>query len=148
MNKIFKLVFDIILIASIVLLSIYLVLRFLGITEIYKVETGSMEDSIHTGDYILILKKNNYQVGDIVTYIKDGYHVTHRIIKKNGDKVVTKGDANNTPDEEISVNNIVGKTIYHGKLLNFLIDFKFAIASLLIGVYLLSLYFEKKEENK
>ena len=148
MNKFFKLVFDIILIASIVLLSIYLVLRFLGITEIYKVETGSMEDNIHTGDYILILKKNNYQVGDIVTYIKDGYHVTHRIIKKNGNKVITKGDANNTADEEIKVSNIVGKVIYHGGLLNFVIDFKYAIACGLLGIYLLSIFFEKKEKEQ
>lgn len=148
MNKIFKIIFDIIFIVSIILLSIYFILRFLGIAQIYKVKTGSMEDGIHTGDYILIQKKKNYKVGDIVTYQKEKYFVTHRIIKKDDNKVVTKGDANNTPDEEIKVNSIIGKVIYSGGILNFLIDFKYAIAAGLIALYLLSCYFEKKEKTQ
>ena len=148
MSKIFKIVFDIIFIISIVLLCIYFLLRILGVAEIYEVKTGSMEDGIHAGDYILIFKKKNYHVGDVVTFKKDGYHVTHRIIEKNGNKVVTKGDANNTADEEIKVPNIVGKVIYHGGLLNIIIDFKFAIASGLLGLYLLSMFFDGKEKSE
>ena len=148
MNKIFKIIFDVIFIISIVLLSVYFILRLLEVAEIYIVKTGSMEDGIHAGDYILIIKKNNYQVGDIVTFQKEGHHVTHRIIKKNGNKVITKGDANNTADEEIKVSNIVGKVIYHGGLLNFVIDFKYAIACGLLGIYLLSIFFEKKEKEQ
>ena len=148
MNKIFKIIFDIIFIVSILVLSTYFILRLLGVAEIYKVKTGSMEDGIHTGDYILIYKKNNYKVGDIVTFKKEGYHVTHRIIKKNGNKVITKGDANNTPDEEIKVSSIVGKVIYHGGFLNFLIDFKYVIASGLLGLYLLSMFFNEKEKTQ
>ncbi len=148
MNKIFKIIFDIIFIFSIAILSIYFILRLLGIAEIYKVKTGSMEDGIHAGDYILIYRKKQYQVGDIVTFQKEGYHVTHRIIKKNGNKVITKGDANNTPDEEIKVSSIVGKVIYHGGFLNFLIDFKYVIACGLFGLYLLSMFFEGKEKTK
>lgn len=148
MNKIFKIVFDIIFITSIALLSIYFILRLLGVAEIYKVKTGSMEDGIHTGDYILIFKKNKYQVGDIVTFKKDGYHVTHRIIEKKGNKIITKGDANNIPDEEIKESSIVGKVIYHGGLLNFAIDFKYVIASVLLGIYLLSMFFKEKEKKQ
>lgn len=148
MNKIFKILFDILFIISIVLLCIYFILRLLGITEIYKVKTGSMENDIHIGDYILIYKKNNYQIGDIVTYTKDGYHVTHRIVKKNGNIITTKGDANNTPDEEIKASSIIGKVIYHGGILNFLIDFKYAIACFLLGLYLLSMFFEKQEQKQ
>lgn len=148
MNKIFKIVFDIIFIVSIVLLSIYFILRLLGVVEIYKVKTGSMEDKIHTGDHILIYKKKQYQVGDIVTFQKEEYHVTHRIIKKNGSKVITKGDANNTSDEEIEASSIVGKVIYHGGILNFLIDFKYVIVCGLLGLYLLSMFFEGKEKTQ
>jgi signal peptidase I len=148
MNKAFKLTVDIILIIVIMVLGLYFILRLLGVAEIYKVKTGSMEDGIHAGDYILIFKKKNYHVGDVVTFKKDGYHVTHRIIEKNGNKVVTKGDANNTADEEIKVSNIVGKVIYHGGLLNFIIDFKFAIASGLLGLYLLSMFFDGKEKSE
>ena len=145
MNKAFKITFDIIFIILIIVLGLYFLLRILGIAEIYEVKTGSMEEGIHAGDYILIVKKNNYNVGDVVTYKKEEYHVTHRIIEKNGDKVITKGDANNTTDEEIEVSSIVGKVVYNGGILNILIDFKYAIACCLIGIYLLSYYFDKKE---
>ena len=145
MSKILKRTSDIIFIIAIIFLATYFIFRLLGIAEIYKVKTGSMEENIHTGDYILIYKKKDYKVGDIVTYQKEGYHVTHRIIEINGNKVITKGDANNTPDEEISINSIIGKVIYHGGILNILIDFKYAIASGLLGLYLISYYFDNKE---
>ena len=107
-----------------------------------------MEDNIHTGDYILIYKKKDYKKGDIVTYQKGDYHVTHRIISKEGNKFVTKGDANNTPDEEINKKSIIGKVIYHGGILNFLINFKYAIASGLLGLYLISYYFENNKKKE
>ena len=147
MSKIFKITFDITFIISIIILSIYFILRLFGIAEIYEVKTGSMEDGIHVGDYILIIKKNNYKVGDVVTYKKESYHVTHRIIKKNRNKVTTKGDANNVADKEIKTSSIIGKVIYHGGLLNILIDFKYVIACSLLGLYLLSMYFEKKDKK-
>ena len=146
MNKVFKITFDILFIISIALLVSYFLFRLLGVAQIYEVKTGSMEDGIHAGDYILIVKKDNYKVGDVVTYTKEGYHVTHRIIKKSGGKIITKGDANNIPDEEIEVSNIIGKAIYHGGFLNILIVFKYVIASGLLGLYLLSVYFERKKE--
>ncbi len=146
MGKILKISFDVIFIILIVILSLYFLLRILGIAEIYVVQTGSMEDGIHTGDYILIVKQNDYKVKDVVTYKREGYHVTHRIIKKNGNKVITKGDANNVDDEEIDVSSIVGKVIYHGGILNILIDFKYFIVGGLLCLYLFSCYFEKKEK--
>ena len=148
MSKIFKIAFDIIFIFFIIILCLYFILRILGIVKIYEVKTGSMEDEIHVGDYILIIKKNNYKVGDIVTYTKEDYYVTHRIVEKNGNKVITKGDANNVADEEISVSNIVGKVIYYGGILNFFIDFKYIIAGGLLCLYLLSIFFEKKNNKQ
>ena len=148
MSKIFKIVFDVIFIFLIIILCLYFILRILGIVKIYEVKTGSMEDEIHVGDYILIIKKNNYKVGDIVTYTKEDYYVTHRIVEKNGNKVITKGDANNVADEEISVSNIVGKVIYYGGILNFFIDFKYIIACGLLCLYLLSIFFEKKDNKQ
>ena len=147
MSKIFKIAFDIIFIFLIIILCLYFILRILGIVKIYEVKTGSMEDEIHVGDYILIIKKNNYKVGDIVTYTKEDYYVTHRIVEKNGNKVITKGDANNVVDEEITTSDIVGKVIYHGGILNFFIDFKYIIAGGLLCLYLLSIFFEKKDNK-
>ena len=148
MGKILRISFDIILIAIIILLSLYFLLRFMGKAEIFEVKTGSMEDGIHAGDYILIIKKKEYKVGDVVTYKKDGYHITHRIIEKNGENVITKGDANNVSDDEIDISSIVGKVIIHGGILNFLINFKYAIAGLLFGIYLITCYFEMREQKE
>ena len=148
MSKIFKIAFDIIFIFLIIILCLYFILRILGIVKIYEVKTGSMEDGIHVGDYILIVKRNNYKVGDIVTYTKKDYYVTHRIVEKNGNKVITKGDANNVVDEEINASDIVGKVIYHGGILNIFIDFKYIIAGGLLCLYLLSIFFEKKNNKQ
>ena len=146
-SKVLKKITDIIIVLLIIFLGIYFILRFMGVAEIYLVKTGSMEDGIHVGDYILIYKKDKYNIGDVVTYEKNGYHVTHRIIKKNGNKVVTKGDANNIEDDEINVKSIVGKVIYSGGYLNFVIDYKYALASALLALYLFSCYFSKKDDE-
>ena len=68
MVKVIKKIFDFVFILIIILLVGYFALRNIGILEIYKVETGSMEHGIHIGDYVLICRKNEYVVGDIVTY--------------------------------------------------------------------------------
>ena len=63
------------------------------------------------------------------------------IIEIDGDKVVTKGDANNVPDAEISKNDIIGKYYRKSKLLSFLIKNRFIIIGsilfLYMGVYIL-----------
>ena len=148
MGKIFKIIFDTIVIFLIILLAVYFLLRLFGIANIYKVKTGSMEDGIHTGDYILIVKKKTYKVGDIVTFKKGEYFVTHRIVKKNGNIIVTKGDANNIEDEEININSIIGEVVYAGGIINYLINYKFFIAGFLLILYLISWLFNKKKQEK
>ena len=144
MNKILKIVLNTILILMIIITGLYFILRLSNTINIYKVETGSMEDKINVGDYLIILKQNNYNIGDVVTYKKDNYFITHRIIKMDNKEIITKGDANTSEDEPIKKSNIVGKVIYKGKLLNILIDYKYVIVSVFISLYLLSLYLEKK----
>ena len=146
MGKIIKICFNTLLFLIIILLIAYIVLKMADIVQIYKVETGSMEDKIHAGDYILLVKKNDYYVDDIVTYTIDNYFVTHRIVKIENDKIITKGDANNLEDEEITRQQIIGKVVYYGKALNYIINYKFIIAAFLIGLYLLSCYFEKDKQ--
>ena len=124
MNKIIKIIINIILIILIGLLVLYAILRFTNKIEIYRVQTGSMEDGIHVGDYILISKRSDYKVGDVVTYKINGYHITHRIVKENGNNVITKGDANNVEDKEISKDSILGKVIYKSGFLNFIVNYK------------------------
>lgn len=149
MGKIIRILCNIIFVILIIVLACYFILRNMGIVEIYEVETGSMEHGIHVGDYVLISKKNEYVVGDIVTYKKDNYFITHRIIKSiDGDKVITKGDANNAADEEISMNAIVGKVIFVGGILNIIVDYKFGIVGIFLAIYLLTCYYGVNDNSK
>ena len=143
MGKILHLIINIVLIITSVLLLLYVILRFTNNVLLYNVETGSMENNIHAGDYILIFKKNDYNIGDVVTYRKDNYFITHRIIEKDSNTFVTKGDANNVPDEMINIDDIMGKVLISGGILNFVINYKYALVAFFIALYLLSCYLEK-----
>lgn len=148
MSKGIHRLFDIIFIAIIVILLGYFALRVMNRVEIYNVKTGSMEAKIHVGDYILILKKNRYDIGDVITFASNNSYVTHRIVRIDGDKVTTKGDANNTEDETISSSNIIGKVILSGGILNIIINYKYALAGIVLSLYLFSCYFESRKKEK
>ena len=148
MSKGIHRLFDIIFIAIIVILLGYFALRVMNKVEIYNVKTGSMEAKIHVGDYILILKKSHYDIGDVITFASNNNYVTHRIVRIDGDKVTTKGDANNTEDETISSSSIVGKVILSGGILNIIINYKYALAGIVLSLYLFSCYFESRKKEK
>ncbi len=140
MNKIIKRIIDVIFIAIIILLLCYFILKVFGIVNVFKVQTGSMEDGIHVGDYILSVKNDNYEVGDVVTYKYDGFYVTHRIVSIEDEKVITKGDANNIVDDEIIVNDIVGKVVYSGGILNIIFMYKYFLIAVMLTIYLFSCF--------
>lgn len=146
MTKVFKWFTNLLFIVIIIMLVGYYLLRMTNNIQIYNVKTGSMENKIHVGDYILVVKNNDYKVGDIITYKYDKGFVTHRIIKKDGNKITTKGDANNTEDVAIDTSVIVGKVVFVGGLLNVVITYKFVFVGLLLSLYLFSCYFDSKKE--
>ena len=148
MIKILKTMLNIFYVIIIILLIGYFALRVTDKVEIYVVKTGSMEEKIHIGDYILIFRKNSYNVGDVVTYTSNDGFITHRIVKKDGSKITTKGDANNAEDNEIVESNIVGKVIMSGGILNIIINYKYIIICLLLSLYLFSCYFGKDDKKK
>ena len=148
MAKILKRILDIIFILIILILASYFILRANKKIEIYNVKTGSMEADIHAGDYVLIVRKDKYEIGDVVTFKKDNYFVTHRIIKKNDNSFITKGDANNDEDGPINFEQIVGKVIIIGGFLNVIITYKYLLASICVSLYLISCYFLEKEEKE
>lgn len=80
--------------------------------SVFSVATGSMEPVIKQNDVILVKSQSDYDVEDIVTFKSDNAYVTHRIINKIGDSIVTKGDANNAKDVAITKDDIVGKVIH------------------------------------
>lgn len=148
MTKILKGISDIIFILLILALALYFILRVDNRIRIYNVLTGSMEDNIHAGDYILIIKKDDYQIGDVVTFGGNGFYVTHRIIEKDGNMITTKGDANSAKDEAIDKSNIVGKVILNGGILNFIINYKFGLVGFVLAIYLFTYYLDSRENEK
>ena len=150
MVKIIKKIIDIVFIIIIAILSLYFVLRLTNRAVIYKVQTGSMERGIHVNDYIFVLKKNSYSKNDIITYRYEDTYITHRIVKIDGNKIITKGDANNVEDDEISIDKVVGKVIYNGGILNFIIDYKYVVIASMLVVYIATILLDKAskmEEN-
>lgn len=78
----------------------------------FKVKTGSMSGTIEIGDIIVVKLTQEVSENDIITYEKDQILITHRIIEKQGDILITKGDANNVADEPITTDEVVGKVVY------------------------------------
>lgn len=91
--------------------------------SVLKVITGSMEPSIHMGDYISVENVNtdSLHVGDIISFYSTDSEIygmlnTHRIVKVNADgSFVTRGDANSADDGHVvRSSDIIGK--YTGKI--------------------------------
>ena len=114
--------------------------------------SGSMEPTLQIDDLVIVKKVDDVRVGDIVSfYDKDNKEIMHRIVEIDNDKVITKGDANNVKDEEITKDKItgiyVGKIKYVGKVIRFI---KSPIGITLCFAIILSLLFipTKKEEKE
>ena len=76
-----------------------------------QVQTGSMKNAINPGDMILVKSNSEIQLNDIITFKQGEDFVTHRVIEVYSETYVTKGDANNTKDEPITKNQVVGKVV-------------------------------------
>ncbi len=76
----------------------------------FVVASGSMSGSIEVDDIIFVKITKDVKTDDIITFIdEDGNLITHRLVNKNGEKYITKGDVNNVSDDPITSDQIVGK---------------------------------------
>ena len=76
------------------------------------IASPSMTGAIEAGDAIIIKKSDSYAVGDVITYFPadESFSVTHRIVRMEGDKFYTKGDANQSEDPDpVLIEQIAGK---------------------------------------
>ena len=76
------------------------------------VASPSMSGAIEAGDAIIIKNSVSYAVGDVITYFPadESFSVTHRIVRMEGDKFYTKGDANQSEDPDpVLIEQIAGK---------------------------------------
>lgn len=152
--KAFNIIKNIILDIIIVILIIFIIIGFINKKKpvpifnyyFFTVMTGSMQDALYPGDSIIVKKVKDYNVGDIITYKQDDIYVTHRIVKINGNKVVTKGDANKDNDPEINKDDILGKLVYHSEILDFIVKNRFFIILGVIVLYLLELILKPEKK--
>lgn len=79
-----------------------------------EVTSGSMADTINVNDYVFIKVGKDLKEGDIITFKVDDTIITHRILSIVGDKILTKGDANNDSDNMINYDDVIGKVIFIG----------------------------------
>ena len=80
--------------------------------SIFQVKTGSMSGTLEIGDIIIVKLTKEVNEEEIITYEKEGILITHRIIKKDDGKIITKGDSNNTEDAPVMLDEVVGKVVY------------------------------------
>ena len=142
----------------VILASVFtLVFRIIFKVEVVKVFgysglvilTGSMEPNYHPGDIIFIHEQKDYKVKDVITFHQRGMVVTHRIVKKDGNTITTKGDANNSEDESIQISDVEGRVIgrigHVGKVILFL-QTPVGIVTLLVVLISLEVFFAAKRK--
>jgi signal peptidase I len=88
---------------AVVLAWLFLAPHALGGSTTYVITHGtSMQPRFHAGDMALVRESGDYRVGDIVAYQSRelGKVVLHRIVARDGNKYVFKGDNNSWLDPE------------------------------------------------
>jgi len=124
LGKVFNIILDVI-IAIVIFILIIAIYNFVQVKiqkkeyanilgySIFEVTTGSMSGTIEIGDFIVTknLEKNDIVLkeNDIIVFKQDNVIITHRIVKIEGQTIVTKGDANNTEDAPINKKDVIGK---------------------------------------
>lgn len=75
----------------------------------FVVKTGSMSGTLEIDDIIIVKIDDNPKINDIITYVNDdGEIITHRLIRKTGNKLIAQGDVNNAEDNPITKDRLIG----------------------------------------
>lgn len=113
------------------------------------VMSSSMEPVLKINDFVIVAEQDEYEVGDIVVYQDGGMLVVHRLVEDQGEKVVTKGDANNAVDMPIPKDQIKGKMVFRipsvGVIVKFIKSVPGTLMILAVAVYLL--YRSRRKER-
>lgn len=121
-----------------------------GIT-VFEIISGSMEPTINVKDLIVVSETDKIKENDIITYRDNDDFITHRIIKIDGDIITTKGDSNNSSDNKIRKNEIIGKVIFtipKGGIIRDILITPKVLISIVITLILLSLCASYIPKNK
>jgi hypothetical protein len=76
-----------------------------------QVSGGSMLPSVWPGDILLIhlAEFSGLRTGDLLFYARNGGFVVHRVVGKNVDAVITRGDALAQDDDPVAPSRVLGK---------------------------------------
>lgn len=97
-------------------------------TKVMVVLSGSMSPTFNVGSVVFVtpVKPEEISTDDIITF-KDrgGLTVTHRVLEIKDNKIITKGDANDTPDPDpVTDKTVIGRVKfwipYAGYFINFM----------------------------
>lgn len=116
-----------------------------------NVLSGSMEPTFSRGTLLLVKEADSIETGDIVVYQSGQSLVVHRVRALDGDLIITQGDANNTPDEPFSRDQVKGKVIawipYAGTLAEILRTPAAVLMILIFAIFLVERSFRKEKEK-
>ncbi len=119
----------------------------IGNYYIFEIKSGSMEYGLHIGDLIVVKKTDELKINDVITYKKDNSLITHRIKKINGNEIITQGDANNTEDEPITRDDVIGKFLFKSYLLSYLKKYKIIVLGIIVAWLVIDYTFSKEDEK-
>lgn len=119
-------VINLILNISLVIVTVMLIVGFYYIYQIkirgneyadlfgytfFEVATASMYPTIEIGDVVVVEITKEVEVNDIIVYQDGKDIITHRLVEKESNELIAKGDANNSEDKPISEDMLLGKVI-------------------------------------
>ena len=114
--------------------------------------SGSMEPALSVGDLLVFCEHKHYEEGDVVVYQSGRTPVVHRIVELDGETVITRGDANNAPDEPFGTAMIKGKVIASIPVVGYLIwALKTPVGTILTlaaAVLLMEMSYRKERQAK
>ena len=116
------------------------------------VMSGSMEPELSVDDLIFVVKDKSIELDDVIVYQSKGMLVVHKVVKIDGDQITTRGTANNTEDDPISIKNVKGRVAFSlggmGKVVNVIRTPIVVIAILILAVYLLFRSYANEKNRK
>ena len=114
--------------------------------------SGSMEPELSVDDVIFVVKDKSIELDDVVVYQSKGILVVHKVVKIENDQITTRGTANDTDDEPISISDIKGRVLFSigsmGTIINVIRTPFVAIAILLLAVFLLYKSYQAEANKK
>lgn len=132
MNTLFSIAYYTFLLAvtALGLLLVATLVPIPGNISVKIVQSGSMEPAIGTGSIVVIMPREKYAVGDVITFGEEtqtSIPTTHRIVADiiSGGQIrfETKGDANEEKDAgSVAVDEVIGKVIFSIPFIGYLLD--------------------------